>query len=364
MEPDPTTTNENPSPESPAQKALAVGVQFRPAGRISAFAATDPSLAAGDLVIVEAEGGEAVGMVAEPPVEGREAPSGARKLLHRASPEEIDREHRRREKALEYFIICRDKARQLGLPMKLVDAQLEEDGKKVVFIFASEGRIDFRQLVRDLAGQLHLRIEMRQVGARDEAKHRGSIGPCGQMTCCSLHLRGFQSISISMAKHQGLAPNPAKLTGMCGKLKCCLAYEHEVYNEYRQGLPKMGASVASPKGPGKIVGHNVLKRECTVRLFGGGEHRCPCDNCTILTPAEREAALEAARKEYEAGIERMRARREKRESRDQSRKKSEERRSNERAEEAKAAEAAPADEATADDATLTDVTKDDDNGNG
>ena len=363
MDPTATSPNDPPAPQPPAPKALAVGVQFRPAGRISTFAADDPSLAAGDLVVVEAEGGQAVGIVADPPAEGREAPAGARRLLHRATPEEIDREHRRREKALEYFLVCRDKARQQGLPMKLVDAELEEDGKKVVFTFASEGRIDFRQLVRDLAGALHLRIEMRQVGARDEAKHRGSIGPCGQMTCCSLHLRGFQSISISMAKHQGLAPNPAKLTGMCGKLKCCLAYEHEVYNEYRQGLPKMGASVSSPKGPGKIVGHNVLKRECTVRLFGGGEHRCPCDHCKILTPAEREAALEAARKEYEAGIERMRARREKRESRDQSRKKSEERR-NERAEGAKAADAAPAGEASADDATQSDVTKDDDNGNG
>ena len=328
--------------EGPAKTgSLAVGVQFRPAGKIYTFATDDASLKNGEFVLVETEGGKSVGCVIEPPdPSAADAPQNSRRLLHRATPEEIDAENRRLEAALSHFIACRDKIRERAMPMKLVDAQIEEDGKKVVFSFFSEGRVDFRQLVRDLAAQLHMRIEMHQVGARDEAKHRGCIGPCGQATCCSLHLRQFQSISISMAKHQGLAPNPAKLTGMCGKLKCCLAYEHEVYNEYRQGLPKMGASVSSPKGPGKVVGHNVLKRECTVRLFGGGETRCPCEQCAILTPAEREAALDAARKEYEAGVERMRQRREKRENRDSSRQKREERRNAE----AKPAEAKPADE--------------------
>ena len=331
------TPQQEQKAESPRPKSLAIGIQFRPAGKVYTFSTTDPCIAAGEVVVVEAEGGTSMGTVASAP---REMPEGEpqqalRRCLRRASPEEIDRDAKQRERALEYFSICQKKARAHNLPMKLVDAQIEEDGRKVVFIFYSEGRIDFRQLVKELAGQLHMRIEMRQVGARDEAKHRGCIGPCGQMTCCSLHLRGFQSISISMAKHQGLAPNPAKLTGMCGKLKCCLAYEHEVYNEYRQGLPKMGASVSTPEGPGKVVGHNVLKRECTVRLFGGGETRCACEKCAVLSQAEREAALEAARKAGEAGAERARMRREKRESRDQSRDAARERRGGRRDEQKK-----------------------------
>ena len=340
--------------KGPANPALrAVGVQFRPAGKIYTFASEDAEISAGDLVIVESEGGTALGQVVAPPAGSAEAPpQHAKRVLRRASPEEIDADRRRKEQALSHFALCREKVKERALPMKLVDAQIEEDGRKIVFSFFSEGRIDFRQLVKDLAGQLHMRIEMRQVGARDEAKHRGCIASCGQMTCCSLHLRQFQSISISMAKHQGLAPNPAKLTGMCGKLKCCLAYEHEVYNEYRQGLPKMGASVESPEGAGKIVGHNVLKRECTVRLFRGGETRCPCEKCRVLTPAEREAAMDAARKEYEAGIEKMRQRREKRESRDASRQKREERRNGQQ--DASAPKAAPA-EPTPEDDTIDGV---------
>lgn len=298
-------------------KPLAVGIQFRQAGKIYTFMTTNPSLEAGQPVIVEAEGGEAFAVVVAPPHEAAEGklPQNIRRVIRLASPEEQEREHRRREQALEHFLFCRSKIRERGLPMKLVDVQLEEDGKKVVFIFFAEQRVDFRALVKDLAGALHLRIEMRQVGARDESKYRGCLGPCGLSTCCSAHLRQFQSISISMAKHQGLAPNPAKLTGMCGKLKCCLSYEHEVYNEYRQGLPKVGATVASPRGAGKVSGHNVLKRECTVRLFSGGEIRCPCEECRVLTPAEREEALTALRRVEEQNEERIRQRRERRERR-------------------------------------------------
>lgn len=310
-------SSQKAEPALPAPpKSLAVGVQFRPAGKVTTFVTTNPSLEAGEPVIVEMEGGEALGIVVTAPHEvaaGR-LPQNARRLLRSASPQEVEEDHRRREKALEHFLVCREKIREGGLPMKLVDAQIEEGGRKVVFSFFAEQRVDFRSLIRDLAGLLHARIEMRQVGARDESKYRGCLGPCGLATCCSLHLRQFQSISISMAKHQGLAPNPAKLTGMCGKLKCCLSYEHDVYNEYRQGLPKVGAAVSCPRGTGKVAGHNVLKRECTVRLFAGGEARCPCEECRVLTPAEREEAITAARRAEEQSEERIRQRRERRDS--------------------------------------------------
>ncbi len=285
---------------------LAAGVQFRNAGKIYTFITDDASLKKDEAVMVESEGGTAIAYVAVPPyaIDESELSANARKILHRATPEEIDAERQICERAVECFRICREKIRAHNLPMKLAEVDVIEGGKKAVFTFFSEQRVDFRGLVKDLAGLLHMRIEMRQVGSRDEAKVAGCMGPCGLTTCCSTHLRQFQSISISMAKHQGLAPNPAKLTGMCNKLKCCLSYECAAYDECRQGLPKVGASVETPEGPGKVAGHNVLKRECIVRLYGGGETRTSCDNCRVLPPAERDAAIAAARQAQEDSQER------------------------------------------------------------
>lgn len=287
---------------------MVAGVQFRPAGKIYTFVTEEADFKRGEAVVVEAEGGSAVGFVIVPPHEGEEGEiaQNAKKIIRKAEKEDLISLAVSREKALECFAFCRDKIREKSLPMKLVDAVVEEDGKKIVFTFFAEQRIDFRGLVKELAGMLHMRIEMRQVGSRDESKHKGCLGPCGLTTCCSLYLRQFEPISISMAKHQGLAPNPAKLTGMCNKLKCCLSYEHEAYDECRKGLPKIGAAVSSKHGSGKIIGHNVLKRECAVRLYSGGEFRCPCDELSMLTAAEKQAAIDAVRKAEEAGEERQR----------------------------------------------------------
>ena len=285
--------------EGPKPADLAVGVQFRPAGKIYTFVTTDPSLKKGEEVVVESEGGSAVATVINPPsLPAKEKmPKKAKRLLRRASEEEMEKERLRRERALECFGVCQQRIRERNLPMKLVEASVTPDESKAIFSFFAEHRVDFRSLVKDLAQALRMRIEMRQIGARDEAKSMACLGPCGLPTCCSYHLREFQSISISMAKHQGLTPNPPKLTGMCGKLKCCLAYEEAAYEEQRQGLPKLGAAVECPKGVGKVVGHNVLKRECIVRLYGGiGEARCPCDQCRPLTAKERDAAIAETRK--------------------------------------------------------------------
>lgn len=292
----------------PEEKKLAVGVQFRTAGKIYTFVSEDAALAKGDAVIVSAENGTALGRVVKAPKETQssELPQNVKKVLRRATNKDIEEEAKSKEKAMEYFFICAEKVRDKNLPMKLVDAQLEEGGRKAVFIFFAEQRVDFRELVKELAQTLHMRIEMRQIGARDETKYKGCLGPCGLLTCCSGHLRQFESISISMAKHQGLAPNPPKLTGMCGKLKCCLAYENDVYNEYRKSLLKAGTAVGSPRGAGKITGHNVLKRECVIKLFGGGEVRCPCDSCTVLTAEEKETAIKAAAVAEEQSEERAR----------------------------------------------------------
>ncbi len=287
--------------QTPSGRPLSAGVQFRPASKVYTFLTDDATLRKDEAVIVETEGGSSLGRIASLPADAGEKalPQGARRILRRATAEELAVEAESREKALEYFAICRDRIRSREMPMKLIDVELEEEGRKAVFLFFAEQRVDFRNLVKDLAGLLHLRIEMRQVGSRDESKCIGCMGPCGLTTCCSTHLRQFQSISISMAKHQGLAPNPAKLTGMCNKLKCCLAYEQAAYDECRHGLPKVGAAVETPEGAGKVVGHNVLKRECIVRLYSGGESRLAAEKCRVLSQGEREAAITQARVAHE-----------------------------------------------------------------
>jgi cell fate regulator YaaT (PSP1 superfamily) len=312
LQEDVTTEQADAVDEGVNEKAptFSIGVQFRPAGKIYTFATHDRELVRGDRVIVEGVEGECVAEIACPSSEmgTGELPANASMILRRASAEDIESFEQLREKAVECFTTAAERIRDRQLPMKLIDVDVTDAGKKAVFIFFAENRVDFRALVKDLAGLLHMRIEMRQIGARDEAKIHGCMGPCGQTTCCSTHLRQFQSISISMAKHQGLAPNPAKLTGMCGKLKCCLAYEQAAYDECRRGMLKVGAPVETAKGTGKIVGANILKRECTVRLYAGGEVRLPSDECRKLTPEERDTALTAARKAKEEGEERSRRR--------------------------------------------------------
>lgn len=295
----------------PAPATLVVGVQFRTAGKIYSFTTTDPTLVRNEPVAVEVDDGTSIGFIVSPPAAASEENlhKNIKRILHRASTEEIEEHDKRREMALKHFETCREKILEHNLEMKLIDAEIVEGGRKIIFFFFAEQRVDFRNLVKDLAGMLRMRIEMRQIGARDESKLVGSIGPCGLATCCSGYLRQFKSISISMAKQQGLTPNPAKLTGMCGKLKCCLSYEHAAYQELRKGLPKLGAAVDSPKGPGKIVDLNILKRECGILLYGGAMVRCPCSECTVLDKQEREKAITNARQAAETADERPSRRR-------------------------------------------------------
>jgi len=301
--------------KAPTPATLSAGVQFRTAGKIYTFLTTDPTLKTGEAVVIEADDGSSVGFIASRPVETSKnsVPRNVKKILHRASPDELAEREKSREKSLEYFDACREKILEHKLSMKLIDAEIVEGGRKIVFFFFAEQRVDFRSLVKDLAGALHMRIEMRQVGARDETKLIGCLGPCGNITCCTGHLRQFKSISISMAKQQGLTPNPSKLTGMCGKLKCCLAYEHASYLELRKGLPKLGSAVNSSKGAGKIVDLNILKRECAIQLYSGAVVRCPCNDCKQLDKKEREEAITTARQADEASEERSAKRRSNRE---------------------------------------------------
>jgi len=274
-----------------------IGITYRLAGKIYTYLCHSDKYTIGMQVIVKNDKAEVIANVITAP---KKCDSNINKekyryVLRQASEDDINRHHALREQALSYSDTCQKKINDHHLDMKLIDAEITENGKKAIFFFFSEERVDFRQLVKDLASHLRIRIEMRQVGARDEAKIVGAMGPCGKVTCCSQHLRQFQSISISLAKQQGLAPNPSKLTGMCGKLKCCLAYEADAYNEMRKGLPKLGSAVQSPKGPGKVVDINILKQECGVQLYGSNTTRCACAECHTLKVEERDQILNELR---------------------------------------------------------------------
>jgi cell fate regulator YaaT (PSP1 superfamily) len=251
-----------------------VSVSFHCAGKIFDFEAHELQLSSGDKVIVETERGRALGTVVNSPRETHpgEAPPKLKSVLRLATEDDLAMAASNDEKEKEAVAYCRQRIRQRGLDMKLVRAEYLFDGSKVLFYFTAEGRIDFRDLVRDLAQQLRTRIEMRQIGVRDEAKLVGGLGVCGRELCCSSYLRDFAPVSVKMAKAQGLALNPTKISGQCGRLLCCLAYEYENYNEMRKKLPKLGKKVTLTSGPAEVISLDILQQSVTLSCPGG--ERC------------------------------------------------------------------------------------------
>jgi cell fate regulator YaaT (PSP1 superfamily) len=246
-----------------------VGIQFRPAGVIHAYDGGGLALERGDRVVVESARAIALATVARVPA--APPPDGAvPKVLRRAEPRDLARAEQNQEREREAHRLCLIRIRERGLTMKLVKVDYLLDATKAVFYFCAEGRVDFRELVRDLAQGLHTRIEMKQIGARDETKMLGGVGPCGRELCCSTWLREFQAVSVKMAKEQGLSLNPSKLSGMCGRLKCCLRYEYDTYLQLRRDLPKVGSTVTCLKGDGVVLRHNVLKQTAIVRRAEDG----------------------------------------------------------------------------------------------
>lgn len=251
-----------------------VSVSFHCAGKIFDFDPLEFALAPGDKVIVETERGRALGTVVCAPKEtpAEEAPPKLKSILRIATDSDLAMAAANTEKEIEAVSFCRQRIRERELEMKLVRAEYLFDGSKVLFYFTADGRIDFRDLVRDLAQQLRTRIEMRQIGVRDEAKLVGGLGICGRELCCSSYLREFAPVSVKMAKAQGLALNPTKISGQCGRLLCCLAYEYENYNEMRKKLPKIGKKVTLPGGIAEVVSLDVLQQSVTLSCPGG--ERC------------------------------------------------------------------------------------------
>lgn len=251
-----------------------IGVRFRTAGKIYFFDPASYAIKRGDHVIVETargvEFGTVVGDVKE--VEDDKVIQPLKPVLRIANEKDIAQEASNREKEREAFKICIEKIRKHDLAMKLIDAEYTFDNNKVLFYFTADGRIDFRELVKDLAAVFKTRIELRQIGVRDETKILGGIGICGRPLCCHTHLSEFIPVSIKMAKEQNLSLNPTKISGVCGRLMCCLKHEEETYEELNKKLPNVGDFVTTKDGQrGEVQSINILRQRVKVIVEKGDE---------------------------------------------------------------------------------------------
>lgn len=251
---------------------IVVGVAFKPVGKITPF---DPGpltdLKRTEAVIVESAAGNGHADFGWVETVARAVPDSdvawpLRSVVRRATPDDFERRERSQRRQAEAFRVCQNKIAWLGLPMKLIEAEWAFDGSQVTFHFVADGRVDFRELVRETAAALHTRVQMHQVGARDEAKVFPGIGPCGRPTCCSTFLREFEPVSLRMVKDQNLVQNPSKVTGLCGKLMCCLRYELEEQTPGKPKLPAEGMVVMTPMGRAKVMEVNAIQERLTVQL--------------------------------------------------------------------------------------------------
>lgn len=247
--------------------ARVVTIQFGYAGKLYDFKCGDLQLELGEHVIVETEKGRGIGSVARVPVERSDANlhESMKQIIRTATPEDIESAARNKMREQEAYTYCLNKIAERGLEMKLIRVEYLFDGSKAVFFFTADGRVDFRDLVKDLAFAFHTRIEMRQVGVRDEAKMVGGIGICGRELCCASFLRDFEPVSVKMAKEQNLALNPTKISGQCGRLLCCLGYEFETYSTLKKSLPKCGRHVQCGEVCGEVIKQNVLNESVVIR---------------------------------------------------------------------------------------------------
>lgn len=248
--------------------AQIIGVRFKNVGKIYYFDPQDIKIEVGKKVIVETARGIECGTVA---IANREVPDKEivhplKSIIRVATDEDLKKVEENHRKEDEAFKICLKKIEQHKLAMKLIDCEYTFDNNKVIFCFTADGRIDFRELVKDLASVFRTRIELRQIGVRDEAKTLGGIGVCGRQFCCSTFLGDFQPVSIKMAKEQSLSLNPSKISGICGRLMCCLKYEQEAYEDLLKVTPKVGAIVISPDGKGVVEEVNLLTGMLKVKL--------------------------------------------------------------------------------------------------
>jgi cell fate regulator YaaT (PSP1 superfamily) len=245
-----------------------VGIRFKKAGKIYYFSPAEIDVQKGDNVIVETARGIEFGECVAGPktIKEEEIISPLKSVIRKATEEDEKQHQENKDKEKEAFNICAEKILEHKLVMKLIDVEYTFDNNKVIFYFTADGRVDFRELVKDLATIFKTRIELRQIGVRDEAKMVGGLGPCGRPLCCSSFLGDFAPVSIKMAKEQNLSLNPTKISGICGRLMCCLNYEQDTYEDIRKRLPKVGAVVDTSDGRGEVVSNSVVKELVKVKI--------------------------------------------------------------------------------------------------
>lgn len=265
---------------------LVCGVRFRGAGKVYHFGTADFPIETGDYVIVSTARGDELGQVSEAPheVTGAQVVGELKPVLRKANAADLSRAEQYRQKETEVVGVCQEQIVQFGLQMKVVSAEYSYDGSRLTFYFTSEDRVDFRALVRDLARTFKARIDLRQIGVRDEAKLVGGLGPCGRPLCCATWLTQFSPVSIRMAKQQNLPLSPMEISGLCGRLLCCLTYENDFYREVRASLPKAGRMVETPLGPARVLKVSVLRETVTLLLEDGSTAEMNADQLSGAEP--------------------------------------------------------------------------------
>ena len=268
-----------------------ISVKFKDSGRSYYFAPDGKTAKVGDKVIVETQIGNEFGIVSEANfmVDEYKIVSPLKKMLRFANEKDLKKVEENKKKEAEAFKVCEELVVAHGLDMKLVEVEYSFDGGKAVFFFTSDGRVDFRELVKDLASRFHTRIELRQIGVRDEAKMLGGIGICGQPYCCKQFLSDFQPVSIKMAKEQGLSLNPTKISGSCGRLMCCLKYEQDAYEYLNSFTPHVGTTVKTENGTGVVTDVNLITGNLYVKPLDSDSipfktHR---DNVKIISSGKK-----------------------------------------------------------------------------
>lgn len=251
-----------------------IGVRFKKPGKIYFFDPGNLEINKNDNVIVETTMGEEIGIVVIPKrkIKEEKLTTPLKKVIRVANKNDLDSLEKYKKKEPEALKICKEKIKKYKLDMNLIDVEYKFDGSKILFYFTADGRIDFRELVKDLASVFRTRIELRQIGVRDEVKRIGGNGVCGRELCCCTFLNNFETVSIKMAKEQNIALNPSKISGNCGRLMCCLKYEQDVYSEKLSRLPKVGAIVKTEAGEGTVEGVEVLKEVLKVKIKDGDDY--------------------------------------------------------------------------------------------
>ncbi|WP_291579264.1 PSP1 domain-containing protein [Clostridium sp. UBA6640] len=286
-----------------------IGVRFKKAGKIYYFNPSGLDIKKGDFVVVETARGVEFGecVIGIKNISEEEIVSPLKNVIRKAEPEDIEKDIENKRKEKEAYDICIEKISKHGLDMKLIDVEYTFDNNKVIFYFTADGRVDFRELVKDLASIFRTRIELRQIGVRDEAKMTGGLGPCGRTLCCSTFLGEFVPVSIKMAKEQNLSLNPTKISGICGRLMCCLNYEQDIYEEIRKKLPKVGSIVDTPYGEGEVISNSVIKESVKVKVrIKDGEDELKVvkiEDLTLISGSYEDIINDVDIKELESEVE-------------------------------------------------------------